>query len=173
MAKIDDNILFRRTSGKIGGQFVLRRLRDGRTIVCNIPDFSNRKLSKSQKDHHSRFKAASAYAKKASRSNPIYARLAAGTMKNAYNVALGDWFHPPVIHRVERKGRVIRVEATDDVMVEGMRVMILDEKGKTVETGDGIKKKGAWWEYTLTAEGKVVLEARDLAGNVVREEIRE
>ena len=117
----------------MGNQFVLRTLRDGRTVVCNIPNFSNRKLSKDQKEHHKRFKAASAYAKRASRSLAIYAQLAEGTMKNAYNIALGDWFHPPVIHRVERKGSVIRVQASDDVMVTSVQMLVLDEKGKTVE----------------------------------------
>lgn len=47
----------------------------------------------------------------------MYTQLAAGTMKNAYNVALGDWFHPPVIHRVERQGKAIRIQAGEDVMV--------------------------------------------------------
>jgi hypothetical protein len=42
-----------------------------------------------------------------------------------------------------------------------------------VEKGDGIRKKGDWWEYVPGAEGKVVVEARDLAGNVVKAEIRD
>ncbi len=49
-------------------------------------------------------------------------------------------------------------------MVASVRVMILDEKGKIVDKGD-------WWEHMPTAEGKVVVEARDLAGNVVKEEL--
>jgi len=171
MAKVRNNIFVRGLSGKLGGQFVLRTLRDGRTVVCNIPDFSNRKLSKDQKNHHKRFKAASAYAKKASRTNPIYAELAKGTMKNAYNMALGDWFHPPVIHEVTQRSGTIRVQATDDVTVASVRVLVLDAKGKTLETGEGIKKKGDWWEYAPSAEGKVVVEVRDLAANVVRAEV--
>src|SRR5215216_4950770 len=139
-------VFVRGLSGKLGNQFVLRTLRDGRTVVCNIPNFSNRKLSKDQKEHHKRFKAASAYAKRASRSLAIYAQLAEGTMKNAYNIALGDWFHPPVIHRVERKGSVIRVQASDDVMVTSVQMLVLDEKGKTVEKGEAIKGKDDWWE---------------------------
>jgi hypothetical protein len=179
MARVHNNIFVRGLSGKLAGQFVLRTLRDGRTVVCKIPDFSNRKLSKEQKNHHTRFKEASAYAKDASRTNPIYAELAEGTMKNAYNVALGDWFHPPVIHaverRVQRRSKVIRVQATDDVMVAGVQVMILGEDGKVVEKGEGVRGKGpstgsGWWEYALVAEGKVIVEARDLAGNVVRAE---
>jgi hypothetical protein len=171
MAKVIDNILVRGLSGKLGDQVVFRRLRDGRTIVCNKPDFSHRKLSKDQKEHHKRFQAAAAYAREASRTNPMYAKLAEGTMKNAYNVALGDWFHAPVIQRLERRGKVIRVQATDDAMVASVQVMILDKKGKVVEKGEAIRKKGDWWEYTPASQGKVILEARDLAGNVGRGEL--
>ena len=168
MAKVIDNILVRGLSGKLGDQVVFRRLKDGRTIVCNKPDFSNRKLSKSQKGHHKRFQAAAAYASAASRTHPIYAQLAEGTMKNAYNIALGDWFHAPVIHRVERRGKTIRIEATDDVLVASVQVTILDANGKVVEKGDGTRGKGDWWEYKATAAGKVLVEAEDLAGNVGR-----
>jgi hypothetical protein len=171
MAKVVDNILVRGLSGKLGTQVVIRRLRDGRTIVCNTPDFSNRKLSKGQKEHHKRFQEASAYAREASRTNPIYAKLAEGTMKNAYNVALGDWFHAPVVQRVERQGKTIRIEATDDTMVTSVQVIILDEKGKVMEKGQGIRGDGNWWKYVPTAEGKVVVEAEDLAGNVGRAEL--
>jgi hypothetical protein len=169
MAKVVDNILVRGLSGKLGNQVVIRRLRDGRTIVCNKPDFSQRKLSRDQKEHHKRFQAAAAYAQEAARTNPIYAKLAEGTMKNAYNVALGDWFHPPVIHRLERRGKTLRIQATDDVMVAGVQVMVLDKKGKVVEKGKAVRKKGDWWEYVPGSEGKVVVEARDLAGNLARE----
>jgi hypothetical protein len=63
-------------------------------------------------------------------------------------------------------------------MVAGVQVMILDKQGKVVEKGDcealrteGIRGEGDWWEYVPTAEGKVVVEARDLAGNVTKVEI--
>lgn len=49
--------------------------------------------------------------------------------------------------------------------------MVLDEKGRVVENGEATKGKGDWWEYTPTAEGKVVVEARDLAGNKVKAEV--
>ena len=170
MAKVIDNLLVRGLSGKLGDQVVFRRLRDGRTIVCNKPDFSKRKLSREQKQHHTRFQAASAYAKSASRSMPIYAQLAEGTMKNAYNVALGDWFHPPVIQRVGRYGTAIRIWATDDVHVAGVQVLVLDEAGGIREKGNATQARGDWWEYVPAEEGKVVVEAWDLAGNVVRDE---
>lgn len=52
-----------------------------------------------------------------------------------------------------------------------MQVMILDEQRKVVEKVEAIKGSGDWWEYVPTAEGKVIVEARDLAGNMVKAEI--
>ena len=100
-------------SGKLGDQLVFRHLRDGRTIVCAKPDFSGRVLSKGQKAHHERFRAAATTARGASIRQPIYAKLAAGTIKNAYNLALGDWFHPPVIYNIQKRdGKILLEPAT-------------------------------------------------------------
>jgi hypothetical protein len=58
-------------------------------------------------------------------------------------------------------------------MVAGMQMMVLDEQGNVVEQGEGIKGQGDWWEYTPAAEGKLVVKARDLAGNVAGMEVGE
>ncbi len=171
MAKVVNNIFVRGLSGQVGGQFVIRRLRDGRTIVCKSPDFSNRKLSESQKEHHGRVKQAAAYARDASRSNPIYAQLAEGTMLNAYNVAIRDWFHAPEIHRLGRYGAAIRIWATDDVQVVGVTVFVKDENGAVLEKGEAVQGRGDWWEYVPSMAGKVLVEARDLPGNWVTAEL--
>lgn len=171
MAKVRDNLFVRGLSGKLGNQFVIRHLRDGQTIVCVRPDFSHRKLSKEQKKHHQRFKAASAYARAAAQQHPIYATLAKGTIKNAYNVALGDWFHPPVIESVKKTGKTLRMVVKDDVCVAGVQVLIYDEAGKVIETGDAVKGKGDVWQYLSTAEGRPIVEAWDLPGNRVTKEV--
>jgi hypothetical protein len=171
MARVVKNIFVRGLSGQVGGQFVVRQLRDGRTIVCKSPDFSSRKLSDRQKEHHARIKSAAAYARSASRSKPIYAQLAEGTMLNAYNVAMRDWFHSPVIHRLGRYGAAIRIWATDDVRVEGVRVFIRDESGAVVEQGEAVEGRGDWWEYVPSMAGKVTVEARDLPGNITKTEL--
>ncbi len=173
MAKVVNNIFVRGLSGQVGGQFVIRRLRDGRTIVCKIPDFSNRKLSESQKEHHERVKRAAAYARDASRSNPLYAQLAEGTMMNAYNVAVRDWFHAPEIHRLGRYGAAVRIWATDDTQVAGVTVFVMNENGEILEQGEALQGRGDWWEYVPASDGKIVAEARDLPGNKVREELGE
>ena len=72
-----------------------------------------------------------------------------------------------------RYGTAIRIWMTDDVRVAGVQVLVLDEEGKIVEKGDATQGRGDWWEYVPSEEGKVVVEARDLAGNKARAEISE
>jgi hypothetical protein len=165
MAKVVSNILVRGLSGGLGDQLMFRRLRDGRTILCVKPDFSKRKFSKGQKDHQSRFKEAAAYAREAAKTQPIYAQLAAGTMKTAYNIALSDWFNLPVIRRIERTGNLIRIQASDNVLVTRVQVSILDEAGKVLEKGEAVNVEGDWWECVTDKVGEILVEVWDLAGN--------
>ncbi|RPI93246.1 MAG: hypothetical protein EHM40_10515 [Chloroflexi bacterium] len=165
MAKVRNNPVVQGISGGIGN-LVFRQMPDGSTYISGKQDFSKRKFSQGQKDHQSRFQRAVAYARAAARSQPIYAELAAGTILSPYNIALSDWFHPPVIHCVERRAGTIYIQASDDVCVAGVEVRVLDEEGVIKEKEEGVRGEGDWWEYVPTAEGKVVVEARDLAGNV-------
>jgi hypothetical protein len=166
MAKVAKNVLVRGISGSIGG-VVFRQMKDGSTWVSVSPNFSSRKFSTGQKAHQSRFKEAASYARAAAKVQPLYAELAKGTTKNAYNIALSDWFNPPVIHRVERKEGRILIDASDNVLVTRVRVTVLDEEGKTLEKGEAMQpgSKTGWWEFTPHSEGKLLAEAWDLAGN--------
>jgi hypothetical protein len=74
--------------------------------------------------------------------------------------------HPPVIHKIEQEERRIRIWASDNVRVTSVQVTLLDEEGNAVEKGD-------WWEHVPSAVGKVVADARDPAGNVVKAETRD
>ena len=170
MAKVEKNPLVRGISGSVGNM-VFRQMPHGETWISGMPDFSRRKFSQKQKSHQSRFKEAAAYAREAAKTQPIYAQLAAGTVKSPYNWALSDWFNPPVIHSIERKDGRIRVEASDNVMVVKVRVTILDAQEKALEQGQAVQAEGNWWECVLSKDGKVVAEAWDLAGNVARGEM--
>ena len=178
MAKVRSNVVVRGLSGKFGDQMVYRQMKDGRTIVAKMPDFSSRVLSPKQKEKTERFRQAVAYAKPASKKEPLYAELAAGTAKNAYNVALGDWLNPPVIQRVDIAGDVIRILAHDDVRVVGVRVTIFDGEGKVLEQGEAVLLDGDQWEYRVSSSTyqvsdstyRVVVEARDMPGNVTRKD---
>ena len=170
MAKVTRNIAMSGLSGSLGKDFYVRQTRDGRTIISAKPDFRNRQFSEGQLDHQSRMKAAAAYAKAASIENPIYAKKAAGTSKNAYNLALRDWFKAPAIHRIEWRNGQVRVGARDDFMVARVTVTILDEEGQHLEQGQAELVLGVWWDYNAAHTGRVLVEAWDLAGNVTRQE---
>ncbi len=175
MAEVKANPIVQGLSGGLGRDLMFRRLRDGRTILCVKPDFSKRVFSETQLSHQERFKQAAAYAKWAAQTQPIYAELAAGTMKTAYNVALSDWFHPPEILAVDlggwtgKAGALLRVRARDDVLVAGVSVQIgVDET--VLEEGDATQSGGLWWDYVtqteVSGQASVVVRAADLAGNV-------
>jgi len=166
MAKVINNPVVRGISGGIGNM-VFRQMPNGETWVSGKQNFDKRKFSKGQKEHQSRFRQAAAYAREAAKTQPVYAQLAAGTVKSPYNWALSDWFHPPVIRSIERKDGKIRVNATDNVLVSKVVLRVLDAEGNELEKGEGTRAEGDWWDYVCNANGKVIAEAWDLAGNKV------
>lgn len=171
MAKVKKNIVLEGISGKLGIQLVFRHLRDGRTIVCVPPDFSNRVLSTAQTAHQTKFKAGTIYAKEASKVEPLYSQLAAGTPRNAYNVALADYMHPPVIHQIKQEGARLKIQASDTVLVTAVSVTLLDVDGTILEKGEAQQRDADWWEYVPQGTGKISVEARYLAGNVTKTEM--
>ena len=164
MAKVKNNNFTTGLSGKFGN-IVFRQMKDGTTVVAAAPDFTDRVFSEAQLATQSRFQQASAYARAAARENPLYAQLAAGTSKTAYNVALSDWYHSPVIQQVTVQEGRIHVEATDNVLVSNVRLSISDEQGRTLEQGEAARISENLWEYKTAAVGDVLVEAFDLAGN--------
>lgn len=165
MAKVTRNPVVRGIQGSIGN-LVFREMPDGKTWVSAKPDFSSRKFSKGQKSHQQRFKEASAYAREASKREPIYAELAAGTIKSPYNIALSDWFHPPVIHEVVQQAQRVQIRASDNIKVVEVSVMILNEKGKVIEKKNAVQVGKDLWECDCDA-ARIRVEVRDLAWNRV------
>jgi hypothetical protein len=58
-------------------------------------------------------------------------------------------------------------------MVSTVRVVVRDEQGKLLESGDALQFEKDWWEYAPQAEGRVSVSAWDLPGNQVRMELEE
>ncbi len=170
MAKVKKNMLVRGLSGSLGEDYYARITRDGRTIISTKPDFSNRQFSEEQLEQQNRVKLAAAYAKVASKTNPIYAQKAKGTSKNAYNIAFADWFNPPSISRIEFCEGNIRAMVHDDVMVTRVAVAILDEAGQCLQQGEAELQLGIWWVYEAATKARIRVEAWDLAGNVAQQE---
>lgn len=170
MAKVKKNIILSGVSGSLGPDHYARVTKDGRTIISVKPDFDNRQFSEAQLNVQSRTKQAADYAKVASRENPIYAQKAAGTSKNAYNIAFRDWQRPPVIDRIQCYDGHVQVSAHDDTMVARVTVAILDEAGQYLEQGEAELVMGVWWNYKAAHQGRIQVEAWDLAGNITRQE---
>jgi hypothetical protein len=172
MAKVRDNYITEGASGKLGRRLVFRHMKDGRTIIATRPDYTGHVWTPDQSAHHSRFRQAAAYARSASKTTPLYAELAKGTAKNAYNIALSDWFRAPVIHEVTRLGDRVRVEASDNVLVARVVITVTDDHGQRIEQGEAARMDDTGWEYITSApEGATILvEAFDLPGNVARQE---
>ncbi len=181
MAKVHGNIFMDRLSGSLGDQLVVKKGRGGRTIICAKPTFSeDREFSPAQLARQQAFREAASYAKTQKR-NPIYIEQAQGTGKCSYNVAIGDYLHPPEILEVDLSGWVegesgsIRVRAQDDVKVEGVKVTMLDETGTLLEEGKAQEMGALWWEYTTEQAAvntmRVTIAARDLPGHVTVQSI--
>jgi hypothetical protein len=148
---------------------IYRQMPDGTTVVSRSPDYSGIKFTRGSGDHPQRLQGAARYARWAAQAQPIYAELAKGMKKTAYNLARSDWFHPPVIHEVSFGENKIRVQASDNVMVTKVVITVLNEHGKLLEAGEAIRREGDWWEYVSRLPGQTfTVEAWDLAGNVTR-----
>lgn len=169
MAMVKKNMMMKGLSGSLGPDHYARITKDGRTIISKKPDFGNRQFSEAQLNVQGGMKQAAAYAK-ASKNNPVYVMKAAGTAKNGYNVALGDWFNAPIIHYIDWSEGHIRVRASDDVMVTRVTIMMLNQAGQCLEQGDAELQLDAWWEYQAANNGVIRVEAWDLAGNIARQE---
>lgn len=178
MARVSVHQLFDMLRGGIGG-LIFRHRPDGMVIVSGKPHYRKGRSSAKQKAHRQRFKEASRYARWAQHAHPIYKELeaerGADSWKSAYNFALSDWFEAPVIHAIERRDGCIRVQASDNVRVAGVRVSVLDEAGTVLDAGDAVRCGEDWWEFTTQVQGKVkeretavIAEAWDLAENVTR-----
>jgi hypothetical protein len=173
MAKADLNKLIKSLHGKVG-DFVFREMPDG-SVVVSIAPKKKQKASKGQKAYrHGTFTDRTQWAKWAYKHYPIYEELAAELpMVNAYNLALKDIAHPPVIHRVVRRNGRIRVQASDEIQVAGVRVTVHDAKGKLLESGEAQQVRNGWWEYVPRCKGRVSASAWDIPGNKVRMELEE
>jgi hypothetical protein len=150
--------------------WIFRQIKDGSLIVSWVSVFSFRKFSRGQREQGQRFQEASAYARQAA--HPVYTELAKAMKLTPYNIALSDRMNPPVIHRILYRNDRIFVEASDNVIVAKVEIMILDEQGDIVEQGEAVRVHGDWWEYLPESSGKKIAAAAwDLAANVTKAEL--
>jgi hypothetical protein len=181
MARVKYNVVTHGISGKIGDLLEFRQ-RNGKTVIAKIGHRRNVN-SPAQVAVREKFRDAATYAKAAvndSIKKEIYALQAAGDV-TAFNLAFKDFYTAPAITAIDTSsfngntGELITVTATDDTKVESVLVTIMDSNGDTLESGDATKQDGDTWAYAATtANGspgrKLVVEARDMPGNVTMQE---
>jgi hypothetical protein len=176
MAKLEGNILTDRFHGKLGDQLVLRRGKDGSTIMSMKPKRNpNRTDSEAQLAQQQAFREAIAYATE-KKHEPIYIAKAKGTALTPANVAMADYMHPPQILEIDLNGwngaagDLIRMRVQDDVKVDQVTVAISDGTDVVQETGQAVQGVALWWEYPVQQAFSggltVTVSASDLPGHV-------
>jgi len=180
MARVTRNSLLRGISGKLGG-LVFRQVGD-QTIVSAAAAKENRKpRSPKQQAQLDKFAAATRYAR-AQMQDPAAAALYATGIDErhagAYNVAVADYLHAPVITAVDcpaypgQPDQPIRVWATDNFGVTAVTIRMLTSEGVALETGAAIQQPDGYWQYLPRQASAVVpgttlqVHAIDRPGNV-------
>jgi hypothetical protein len=95
MALVTLNPMIERIQRKLGN-VVFRRTAYGKTAATKIPDMSDVKWSKAQKEHRQRFKQAIVYARAAMADPKVrakYEKTAAKQGKRTFDLVVSDFFH--------------------------------------------------------------------------------
>ena len=178
MAKVDFNAITQHFRGLVG-DLVFRR-RFGRLQAILRPKPSLTPPSEAQRAQRVEFKEALSYAKSALAdpvSRAVYERAADRQQNDARSLAVGDYFKPPVVQKIDmsdylgRIGDTIAVLADDDVAVKGVAVIVRRSDGTILEQGPAelIHDKWIYRATTAVPIGQnliVEVTATDWPGNV-------
>lgn len=188
MSKIIGNAVVKGARGKFGDDMVFRKVR-GKTVIAKPPvPTEQRDPSPKQKAQTRRFQKAVRFANRML-ANPDtradYERGINGSKFTARHVAMSDYFNAPEIEAIHAEryrgaaGDQIIIEAYDDFRVVTVKVLIVDNTGKTVETGEAVNdpEDTDQWIYTAVSENtalagsKITVQALDRPGNVAQAEV--
>lgn len=152
MALVDVSALTEPLRGRIG-DVVFRRV-NGRLFASFRPKPTQVPNTPAQRTHQRRFAEAARWAKAAQHDpvlKAVYAPIAADRGMAPYTVALGDWFNPPEIQSIDCSGYTratggrIRIVATDDVAVRGVRVTLKNAStGEVLAAGEAVAVGDRW-----------------------------
>jgi hypothetical protein len=179
MAKVGNNIVTARLSGKLGDLIVFRT-RGNSTYVTSAHRKSEKEPTAGQAAHQRQFQEAIIYGKSVitvPERKEAY-KAAAVENQSAFNVAVADFMHAPHIDEVDisayrgQPGDVIRIRAVDDFAVVQASVSIYNADSSLVEEGSAVlQPNGLDWLYTSTTsntslEGdKIVIRVNDTPGH--------
>lgn len=179
MARSKNNPVIQGLSGQFGGSVVFRQ-RGGKTFVSKFPQMPDGPPTPVQQATRSRFQQAIAYGRAAIADPAVKAAYAAAATdgQTAFNVAVADFYHAPVIHAVYLTeytglpGSILAIEATDDFAVAAVAVRIEALDGSLVEEGPAAAQPSAGrYLYTVTAQSpafggsRIIVTVADRPGN--------
>src|SRR5579871_6167053 len=155
MAKSISNATAGKLKGKIG-DLVFYEL-NGKPCVRSVPRREDPPTSR-EKGNQSRFGAASKFGHATLRDptqKARYSAAAAKTGSTAYNVAVSDFMHPPVITELDltgytgRAGQLIRIRVEEKkIGAVAVNVVIADHTQSVLEEGAArVEEDGVTWWY--------------------------
>ncbi len=138
-------------------EFIVIKQRNGKPVMCFYPKGKRIKWTDNQKKHRQDFKDAARYA---SHAINIPERLAFYQERehdgiNAYNLAIADYLHAPVITSINiRKARgqdeyLVQVTAADDFMVTRVMLTLIDFDNKSSRGEARQFRKSDRWVYRI------------------------
>lgn len=176
MALIKDSLLLQAVRGSLGDQITIYE-RNGQIIMAKKRARSRKKPTKNQLAARERMAIAAAYAKEIIKDPEVkaYYQSLAGPGQNAYNMAIKDAYKSPEVQHIELKEDTVVVRAKDEFRIAEVQVRVLDAAGRVRENGKAVLgRNGVDWFYRITGgtdQGKIVVVAVDLPGNVTEREI--
>lgn len=177
MAQMNDNNATHGIRGKVN-QFVYRQ-RNGKTVVTK-PPIRTAPYSELQMNITFTFKQAVLYAQSILQNAAIKLAYQAKAKRgrSAFNMAVADYFKPPVIVKVDlselsnQPGSKITALVIDNFRVEKVKVKIVKSNGALLEEGDAVlQPDGINWQYSTTtananaAGNMLIITATDLPGH--------
>lgn len=182
MARVKHNVITKGISGNFGKQIVFKQYGKS-TVVSSYPDMTNVIPSEKQTNEKLKFRMAMAFAKRELKNPAVkeaYKKKAKG-MQRAHNVAVSDYYNPPIIGDVKIETNhgdpLIKIVAWDDFQVVSVEVEWFDGEGVLIETGLAEEKQSNFWECVTKEKSafelgtKLIVKAKDRPGNVTVKEI--
>jgi hypothetical protein len=156
--KGDKGTVFDGFHGRLN-EFIVIQQRNGKPVMCFYPQKKKVKWTENQEKHRKEFKRAVRYARNTLK---FPERLAFYQSRehdgiNAYNLAIADYLHPPVIASIDiRKARnqndyLVRVKATDNILVTRVVLRLVDLSGRMEDAEMTRFRKSDLWLYRISA----------------------
>jgi len=178
MARVKNNVIMRGLSGNFNKQIVFKQY--GKvTVASSYPDMSKVIPSEKQKDEKFKFRMAMAFAKRELADPKLKAEYKSKVkgMQRPHNVAVSDFYNPPIIGEIQILKSLIKITAWDDFKVVSVSAELYNSAGILLEKGSAEEKSFRGWEYIVIGTydsltgGKLVVKAKDKPGNVTVKEI--